>query len=172
MRYRRKSCFNLCSRVKTDGRAVIAGTAIVLAFGLLSRFLSGSPLYMLRLTGISGKIPGVWFFSLVWCLWYAFLGFSFGFVLGSHCPGRAVHKYKGSLWFVLMLVFNLVWYPLFFRAGAIFTSLVDAAIILLFCVLTALEYYKVCKGIGILMFCHGFWLFWCLTINCIAFFSI
>ena len=172
MRFNKNKILVSCRRAKTDGRAVIAGIAIVLLAGILSRVLSGSPLYMLRLTGLWHKVPRSWVFVLIWTFWYALLGFIFGFVLGSRQTGKEVHKYKGSLWFVIMLVFNFIWYPLFFKAGTVFLALVDSALILFFCVLAALEYYKVYKIFGIGLICHAIWLVWCLVMNFSAFLSI
>ncbi|MBQ8207331.1 MAG: tryptophan-rich sensory protein [Clostridia bacterium] len=168
----KKKLISSCRRVKTDGKTVIAGTAIVLLAGLLSRFLSGSPLYMLRLTGLWNNIPRAWFFTIVWTLWYILLGFSFGFILGSKTVGKELCKYKGSLWFVTMMVFNIVWYPLFFKAGAVFLALIDIALIIFFCFLAAIEYIKVYKPIGFIFFAHIAWLIWCFFINMRAFLSI
>ncbi|MEE0969723.1 MAG: TspO/MBR family protein, partial [Clostridia bacterium] len=163
------SCFK---RAKTDGRAVIIGIIIVFFAGVLSRLLSGSPIYMLRFCGLWNKVPKAWVFTLIWSFWYIFLGFCFGFVLGSKPIGREVSKYKGSLWFVIMLVFNVIWYPLFFKAGAIFIALIDVIVIMLFCFLCAVEYFKVYRAIGVCIFLHFAWLIWCFFMNAAAFFRI
>ncbi len=164
----------LCSlkQVKADGKTVIIGTVMVFLAGILSRILSGSPIYMLRLCGLIGKIPKAWVFTLIWSLWYLILGFLFGFVLGSRRVGREVPKYKGSLWFVCMMLFNIVWYPLFFKSGTVSLALVDLAIIILFCFLCSVEYYKVYKIAGILLSIHLIWLLWCFYINLKVFLSI
>ncbi|MBE6538809.1 MAG: tryptophan-rich sensory protein [Ruminococcaceae bacterium] len=172
MRSKRNKLLASCCKLKTDGKTVIAGTVSVLIAGLLSRFLSGSPIYILRFTGLWHKVPPLWFFSLIWTLWYILLGFCFGFILGSRPIGKDVFKYKGSLWFVIMMIFNIVWYPLFFKAGAFFLALVDAGLIIFFALLTAFEYYKIHKIVGCLIFIHIFWLVWCLGINLRVFFSI
>ena len=172
MRKISKRILSSCSRARADARIIIASVVIILFFGILSRALSGSPLYMLRLTGLKNQIPRAWVFTLIWTLWYIILGFSFGFILGCKKAGKDIYRFKGSLWFVCMMVFNIVWYPLFFRAGAVFIALADIAIIAFFCFLTAIEYYKVNKFIGFLIFSHLVWLVRCFTINLQAFLSI
>ena len=161
-----------CQRSRADGRIIFASIAIILFFGILSRVLSGSPLYMLRLTGVKNQIPRAWVFTCIWTLWYILLGFSFGFILGSKRPGKDVCKFKGSLLFVCMMIFNIVWYPLFFRAGAVFIALADIVIIMLFCFLTTVEYFKVNKAIGFILLAHLVWLVRCFMINLKAFLSI
>jgi tryptophan-rich sensory protein len=143
-----------CMRSRSDGRVIIASIAIILFFGILSRVLSGSPVYMLRLISIRNSMPRAWVFTLIWTVWYILLGFSFGFILGSKIPGKDIYRFKGSLWFVCMMIFNIVWYPLFFRVGTVFLALVDISIIALFCFLAAVEYFKANRMIGFLMFLH------------------
>lgn len=168
----KKRILSSCHRARADGRVILASIVIILFFGILSRVLSGSPLYMLRLTGLNNNIPKAWVFTCIWTLWYILLGFSFGFILGCKRPGKDIHKFKGSLWFVCMMIFNVVWYPLFFRAGAVFIALADIAIIILFCFFTFVEYLKVNRAIGLVFFCHLVWLVWCFSINLRAFLSI
>ena len=168
----KKRIMSSCYRARADGRIILVSIIIILFFGILSRALSGSPLYMLRLTGIKNHIPRVWVFTCIWTLWYILLGFSFGFVLSSKKTGMDIYKFKGSLWFVCMMIFNVLWYPLFFRAGAVFIALADIAIIILFCFFTAIEYFRVNKAIGVVLFCHLAWLAHCFSLNLRAFISI
>ncbi len=172
MKSLKKQILSSCKKSRADGRVIIASITIVLFFGILSRVLSGNPIYMLRLTGLKNQIPRTWIFSLIWTFWYIVLGFSFGFILGSKKAGKDIYKFKGSLWFVCMMIFNVVWYPLFFRAGAVFIALVDIVIIALFCLLTAKEYYKINRFIGFMLFCHLAWLVRCFAINLHAFLNI
>lgn len=148
-----------------DGRPVVAGIACVTFAGLLSRFLSGSPYRMLCLVGIRRSLPPIWVFSLAWLLSYVLLGFCFGAALGSRTLGREIHKYKGSFFFVIMMVFNIIWYPLFFKAGAVFLSLVDSAFVLIFCLLAALEYHRLRRCVGVCMFVHLAWIIYCFALN-------
>ncbi len=172
MKRLKKRIVSQCRRTRSDGRVILASIVIILFFGILSRALSGSPLYMLRLAGLKDHIPKTWVFTCIWILWYILLGFSFGFILGSKRPGKDINKFKGSLWFVCMMIFNVVWYPLFFRAHAVFIALADIAVIILFCFLTAIEYYKVNRVIGFVLFGHLIWLVRCFMINFRVFLSI
>lgn len=172
MKKLKRHLLSACSRNKADGKTVITGIAIVLLAGVLARLLSGSPLYMLRLTGIRNCVPKAWVFTLIWTVWYIALGFSFGFILGSRSPGKEICKYKGSLWFVCMMIFNIIWYPLFFKAGTVFIALMDSLLIILFCLLTALQYFKISRVIGVIFALHLAWLLWCFAINLKVFLSI
>lgn len=156
-----------CHRI--DGIPVIAGVVCVSLAGLLSRFLSGSPLPVLHIIGMKQALPPTWVFFLIWLFSYLVLGFCFGAVLGSRALGKEVNKYKGSFFFTVMIVFNIVWYPLFFKAGAFFFALIDILFIILFCFLTAVQYMKVNKIFGICMFIHMIWLLYCFILNFTAF---
>ncbi len=163
---------NSIKRCRADGVSVIAGILSVFSVGLLSRLLSGNPLYMLRFCNLGNSIPKAWVFTVIWSVWYIALGFCFGFVLGSRRIGSDIPKYKGSMWFVIMLIFNAVWYPLFFKSGTVFLALVDILIIILFCFLCMVEYIKVYKIMGIVFLLHLVWLMWCFFINLKVFLSI
>lgn len=165
MKRRAKRTFLGCGRMRSDKRTVVIGTVLVFISGLISRLLSGSPLRMLHITGARAIVPPVWLFMLVWLAWYLLLGFCFGFILGSEPVGKSVHKYKGCFWFIVMMIFNVLWYPLFFKAGMIFLALIDLAFILVFCVLTFLEYRRIHKTVGLILFLHMIWLIFCLCIN-------
>ena len=162
LRLRRLSHFRHC---EINGIAIIVSIFTFLFIGILVRALSGSPLYMMRLSDIHDILPPIWVFILVWSIWYVLLGFCFGFVIGGSFPGRRTEKFKGSLCLVVMMVFNYIWYPLFFSAKTPFLALADILIIAFFCFLTFLEYRKISKLIAFIILVHFLWIIWCFSLN-------
>ena len=153
-----------------DGKTVAAGVFVVLFAGILSRLLSGSPVPLLRIFGLYGRIPRSWFFCVAWLFWYALIGLCLGCLLGERGRCCEVHRYKACLFLVVMLIFNVIWYPLFFRAAAFFLALIDIAVMLLFAFLAWLELLRVKRMYSTCIFIHIIWLIFCFVLNlCVLF---
>ncbi len=164
---RLKRAFGGC---RINGKTVLICIFTVLFFGLLSRFLSAPPYLTLRMIGLEGVSPPPWVMSVIWTLWYAAIGFCLGAVLSCHTPGKQVYVYKGSMYLIVSLVFNLVWYPLFFGGHAVFLAFWNCLVIILFTFFAALEYIKVYFFAGLCMFIHIAWLIYCAVLNARALF--
>lgn len=157
---------------RSNGRSIIIGIIIVSFCGILSRLLSCPPMRTIHILGLKGSIPPTWIMILIWMIWYILLGVCCGSVLGCRMRSKEVYKYKGSMFFVIMMVFNIIWYPMFFSANAIFLAFWDIVIMLFFCLLTAFSYMKVYLFAGACMFIHCVWLLYCLIINGFAIMKI
>ena len=103
--------------------------------------------------------------SVLWTVWYALVGFCLGAVLSCRVHGKQVHVYKGSMYLIVALVFNLVWYPLFFGGNAFFLAFWNCLIIIFFTLMAAVEYLKVYVFAGVCMFMHVVWLVYCAVLN-------
>ena len=157
-----KRAFGPC---RLNGKIVLTCVFCVLFFGLLSRFLSRPPYLMLRLLGLNRIFPPPFLMSVLWTVWYALVGFCLGAVLSCRVHGKQVHVYKGSMYLIVALVFNLVWYPLFFGGNAFFLAFWNCLIIIFFTLMAALEYLKVYVFAGVCMFMHVVWLVYCAVLN-------
>lgn len=155
---------------RINGRIVLICVFLVLFFGLLSRFLCRPPYLTLKMLGLDKISPPAWVMSLVWTIWYALVGFCLGAVLSCDTPGKQVHVYKGSMYLIVSLVFNLVWYPLFFGGNVIFLAFWNCLVIIFFTLLAAFEYAKVYFFAGLCMFIHIIWLIYCAFLNALALF--
>ncbi len=155
---------------RINGKIVLVCVFTVLFFGFMSRFLSRSPYLTLKMLGIGDVSPPPWVMSLVWTLWYALVGFCLGAVLSCDLPRKQVYVYKGSMYLIVSLVFNLVWYPLFFGGHVIFLAFWNCLVIILFTLMAAFEYIKVYFFAGLCMFIHVVWLLYCAFLNALALF--
>ena len=165
----RRAKRNFCS-FRFDGKIVLTCVFCVLFFGLLSRFLCRPPYFTLKMLGLSHISPPPFLMSIVWTFWYALIGFCLGVVLSCKVSGKQVHVYKGSMYLIVSLVFNLVWYPLFFGGNAFFLAFWNCLIIMFFTILAAFEYLRVYVFTGVCMFMHAAWLVYCAVLNAFALF--
>lgn len=159
-----------CSPCRLNGKLVIICVFCVLFFGLLSRFLSRPPYLTLKMLDLDGISPPPFLMGILWTLWYAVIGFCLGAVLSCGVHGKQVHVYKGSMYLIVALVFNFVWYPLFFGGNAFFLAFWNCLVIIFFTLMAALEYLKVYFFAGICMFMHIVWLLYCSILNALALF--
>ncbi len=155
---------------RLNGKIVLTCVFCVLFFGMLSRFLSRPPYLTIKLLGLDDIFPPPFVMGIIWTLWYIAVGFCLGAVLSCRVHGKQVHVYKGSMYLIVALVFNLVWYPLFFGGNAFFLAFWNCLVIILFTILAAIEYLKVYAFAGACMFIHIIWLAYCAILNALALF--
>lgn len=132
--------------------------------GMLTRFWAGSPYGGLHQMGISEIVPPVWLMSLLWLLWYFALGAVCGAVLAGH-GACSVAAWRGTVFFVLMLGLGLVWYPLFFGRQAVGLCLLITVLLLILCVLCALNWQQLSLVAGAVIYLHGLWLVYMLILQ-------
>jgi Tryptophan-rich sensory protein (mitochondrial benzodiazepine receptor homolog) len=67
--------------------------------------------------------------TVMWVLFTALSGASIGIVYGNTEKNREVNRNKSLFLFILMMVFNVLWMPILYRAGSPLTALIDLVII-------------------------------------------
>ena len=109
---------------RIDPRCVLIGAGVVLLLGFISALVSRSPgfRFVYRVLRKPPGAPPAFIFPVVWTLMYALIGGAAGAVVCSCEKAFSGEKWRGTLFFVIGLVFNLVWSPLFFGMGAFFAA--------------------------------------------------
>ena len=167
-----KKCINQilyeCRIINT--KAALAGGVCILILGMISFFVGGSPTYLLHMLKMPVTMPTRWFFKLGWSFWYFILGAAFSVVCTCTERSKQLPKFQGNMLFVIMMMFNLIWYPLFFGAEAIFLALVACIITILLGFFVFSNYLKVNRLCSAAMLLHILWLIYMLCLNAIVLF--
>ena len=151
--------------------AIIGGAAILLVAFVAVRLLSGNPYVALRLLNVRCFLPPLWILTIVFGGLFALSGGACGAVIGGKCV-RDVEKYRGGMFFVLMAVFSLMWYPLIFVGFAVFSGMICLAIAVFFGVMCTVNFFCVHKLAAIIIAAYLLWLLYLFIANCSIFFSI
>ncbi len=149
---------------RMDKRFVIAGAVIVLICGFLSALAGGSTSEYRELELPSFAPPAI-LFPIVWTILYLLIGGAAGAVAGVKECSLACDKYKGLLFFVIMIVFNFVWSPLFFGAGAYFAAFVAIIMMIILTFFVILFFSRIFKLAAAAMILYLVWLFFAAYLN-------
>lgn len=139
--------------------------------GIVVRALVGGPHRALLELGIERIIPPVWLMAILWTVSFFTIGCSAGFVLGMRSGGYDGERYKGCMFFVLLAVLELCWYPTFFGSGLYFLSVLESILILCLSLTVTFCFYRVSKFAGMIFLLHNVWLVYMLILNFAAFFA-
>jgi tryptophan-rich sensory protein len=164
---------NILGHIKSDLRhinkkAVITGAVILLLIGILSSvltFLLGGRAIIYNYLDLPSWAPPRFIFPLIWTAMYILIGGASGMVLCGRDGFREADKYKGLLLFVVMMIFNVIWSPLFFAAYAFFLAFLDIVIMIILTIFIILFFRRIFFIAGLAMVIHIIWLFFCLLLN-------
>lgn len=150
------------SRIKAeireiDIRYVFIGAGTTLFCGAISAILSGG--FTIYDFWVLPKFaPPRFVFPIVWTILYILIGGCAGAVLSNCEKYKEADKYKGILLFTIMLIFNLVWSPLFFGAGSFFIAYLDLIITALLTVFVICYFTNIYIITALPMFFYFVWL--------------
>ena len=149
---------------RIDIRCVIVGAVIVLLSGLLSAIAGGGADAYGELE-LPSAAPPAFVFVIVWTVLYILIGGAAGAV--ACCPDRSCEqdKYKGLLFFIIMMVFNFIWYPLFFGAGAYFPAFMAIVMMIVTSFFAMCHFFRVYIVCGASMAVYIAWLFFAAYLN-------
>ena len=149
---------------RIDIRCVIAGAVIVMLSGFLSALAGGSADAYGELELPAGAPPG-FVFVIVWTVLYIVIGGAAGAV--ACCPDRSCEqdKYKGLLFFIIMMVFNFIWYPLFFGAEAYFSAFMAIIMMIVMSFFAMCHFFRIYVVCGAAMAVYLAWLFYAAYLN-------
>jgi tryptophan-rich sensory protein len=164
---------NILGHIKSDLRrinkkAVITGAIILLLIGILSSvltFLLGGRSIILNFLELPSWAPPRFIFPLIWTAMYILIGGAAGMVLCGRDGFREVDKLKGLLLFIVMMIFNVIWCPLFFAAFAFFLAFLDIVIMIILTIFIIHFFRRIFFIAGLAMVIHIIWLFFCLILN-------
>ena len=92
---------------------VIVGCLCAIAY-VIVRSTSGNPYGVMLALGISDLVPPVWLMTALRFLSFLTVGCAAGLVLGWRERGCAGEKYRGGMFFLLLVGLELCWYPTLF----------------------------------------------------------
>lgn len=145
-------------------KCVIAGALIILLCGILSAFAGGSTEGYRELNK-PFLAPPAFVFPIVWTVIYILIGGAAGAVACSCSRATEGDKYRGLLFFIIMMVFNFIWSPLFFGAGAYFAAFAAIIMMIILTFFTAVFFSRIYKISAAAMVIYLVWLFFAAYLN-------
>ncbi len=149
---------------RMDIRYVIAGAVIVLVCGFLSALAGGST-SIYRELELPNFAPPAIVFPIVWTVLYILIGGAAGAVAGVKERSLENDKYKGLLFFIIMIIFNFVWSPLFFGAEAFFAAFVTIIMMIILTFFVILFFSRIFKTAAAVMILYLAWLLFAAYLN-------
>ena len=149
---------------RIDMKCVLIGAGVTLFIGFLSAIAGGSAMIYRVLTRPIGA-PPAFLFPIIWTVIYLLIG---GAVAAVVCVRDRVlcgDKFKGLFFFVIMMVFNFIWYPLFFRAGAFFAAFIAILIMIAATFLTLCAFSRIYLVSTAAMIIYLVWLIFAAYLN-------
>ncbi len=158
------SCVIKAELARMDLRCIIAGAVIILLCGLLSALAAGS-------TSLYGELerprwaPPAFLFPIVWTVIYLLIGGAVGAIACVCDRSLESEKLKGLLFFVIMMVFNFIWSPLFFAARAFFAAFVAIIMMIILTFFIICFFGRIYKTAAAAMILYLAWLFFAAYLN-------
>lgn len=149
---------------RADKRCIIAGSLIVLVCGFLSALAGGSSECYREIVLPRSAPPG-FVFPLVWTVLYILIGGAAGIVACRCDRYLEGDKLKGLLLFIIMMVFNFAWYPLFFGAQAFFAALVTVIMMIILSFFAMIFFWRISKTAAVIMGIYILWLLFAAYLN-------
>lgn len=161
---RRISCTVRSELSRIDFRCVIAGAVIILLCGALSALVAGSTELYRELERPKFS-PPAFLFPIIWTVIYILIGGAAGAVTCVCERACDANKYKGLLFFIIMMVFNFIWSPLFFGAGAFFAAFCAIIMMIILTFFTICFFARIYKVAAAAMIIYLAWLFFAAYLN-------
>lgn len=105
--------------------------------------------------------PPAWLFTPVWIILYGIIFASLLFYTIK--PAR--NKLRGYIYFIIQMVLNLAWSPVFFLLHNITLALVIIILMDLFVILTIKRFYTVSKFAGMMLIPYLLWILFATYLN-------
>jgi tryptophan-rich sensory protein len=107
--------------------------------------------------------PPAWVFAPVWTILYVLMGIS------AYLIWRKGDFKKPLLLFLIQLILNLLWTPIFFYFHQYFWAFVEIVVLMLAIIMTILSFFKRSKPAGLLMLPYLFWVVFASILNYMIF---
>ena len=159
----------ICSAMRTElcsinMRCVLIGALLILFCGILSAFAGGST-EAYRELELPALAPPAFIFPIVWTVMYILIGGAAGAVACSCERVHEAYKYKGLLFFVIMMIFNFIWSPLFFGAEAYFAAFVTIIMMIVLTFFIICFFWRIYKLSAAAMVIYMLWLLFAAYLN-------
>lgn len=137
---------------------------LVLAVGVLVALLGGDR-SLFSVINKPAFSPPAFVFPIVWTVIYLLIGGAAGAVLGENCRAPESEKYRSLFLFTLGLLFNYLWYPLFFGAGAFLIAFIDILLMIVLTFITARIFGRIIYAAGVCLWIYLGWLCFAALLN-------
>ena len=161
---RKISCEVRSELSRINFRCAIIGAVIILICGFVSALIAG-PTTLYRELERPPFSPPAFIFPIVWTILYILIGGAAGAVACVCERASEADKYKGLLFFVIMMVFNFIWSPLFFGAGAYFAAFCAIIMMIILTIFTIIFFSRIYKVAATVMLLYLAWLFYAAYLN-------
>ena len=158
------SCTVRSELSRMNFRCVIAGAVIILLCGFLSALAGGSTECYRELVKPRWAPPG-FLFPIIWTVLYILIGGAAGAVCCVCDRALEADKLKGLLFFVIMMIFNFIWSPLFFGAGAFFAAFIAIIMMIILTFFIICFFMRIYKTAAAVMVLYLAWLFFAAYLN-------
>lgn len=106
--------------------------------------------------------PSSWVFSVVWPILYICMIISFIIVKRNEKCKNYCNPLK---FFTIQLLFNLIWTTIFFKFKNIKLALLDLILIIIFTLITIIQFYKISLTATLFLIPYFLWLCFALYLN-------
>ena len=144
-----------CCRRTNVTAALVCGVVLLLSCSMV-RGICGGPWGTRGALQLGERLPSVVWMTLFWSMWHFLLGTIFGVVIFSErfcgvVDFRAIAKYRGTAYFVCMVLLGFLWYPLFFLAARFALCALLSAVLTYLAIAAGFNYAKVVPAAGIVL---------------------
>ncbi len=131
--------------------------------GLLSWILTRGGMDKYKSLEQPGFAPPAWVFSVVWPILFLLMGFA---LYRVWMYGKQGVKIKSAVfYFGVQLVFNFLWSIFYFALGLRGLALIDLLILIVFVVITTVQFFKIDKLAGWLLIPYIIWISFAAFLN-------
>jgi len=144
-------------------RLPIVSALVVLLLGLASGWLSGSGYGNAWFDGLAkpGFMPPGWAFPVAWTILYLLIGTAFGLILET----QHVLRSRAILLFVVQLLLNYAWSPVFFALHQPLRALAIIVLMVILTALAALDFHRIRPIAAWLLLPYLAWLIFAAALN-------
>ena len=141
--------------MKTKWKKLALAVAIPLAVGGLSALMTVDNMIMFEVVKKPPLAPPRWLFPVAWTVLYVLMGIASYLVYVSKAP--SVKKNSALSVYVISLIFNFAWSPIFFNLENYLFAFVLLCALWLLVVITTVKFFGINKTAGILMLPYVLW---------------
>lgn len=149
-----------CEWEQLDRRAMLIGGIVVAALALICRIAVGSPIYARHLLTLPDCMPSSFFLYLLGGVLFFLLGALFGALVIAPTHAILRTRFRGTALLVPLILFRLLWFPLFFGAVAPALALISLALAALCCVCALLALLRVSRLACPILLLNLLWIAW------------
>ncbi|MBQ8397308.1 MAG: tryptophan-rich sensory protein [Clostridia bacterium] len=149
-----------CEWEQFNRRAMLIGGIVVVVLALICRIAIGSPVYVRHLLRLPDCMPSSLCLYLIGGILFFLLGALFGALVAAPTPAILRTRFRGTVLLVPLLLFRLLWFPLFFGACAPALALISLALAALCCVCAFIALVRVSRLACPVLLLNLIWLIW------------